>query len=128
MARVKGNTCQLCGAIISDKGEIIGTSKAIQRRLMTVEKTLHSNRTVDGHRIGPGARRDRRSQEAAGGSPFVSTNSPEQSDRSSMPSVRGDGRSGQDQQPDGSEPGVSRSMKTSQKKRLLCGIKKSKNT
>ena len=42
-----------------------------------------------------------------------------------MPSGRG-GRNGQDQKPDGSEPGVSRSMKTGQKKRLLGGIKKSK--
>ena len=36
----KGNTCQLCGAIISDKGEITGTSKAIQRRLMTEDASL----------------------------------------------------------------------------------------
>ena len=28
---VKGNTCQLCGAIINDKGEITGTSKSIQK-------------------------------------------------------------------------------------------------
>ena len=34
----KGTTCQLCGAIISDKGEITGTSKSI-RRLMTAETT-----------------------------------------------------------------------------------------
>ena len=44
----KGNTCQLCGAIIRDKGGIIGTSKAIQRRLVTAESTLLSNWTVDG--------------------------------------------------------------------------------
>ena len=30
----KGNTCQLCGAIISDKGEITETNKAIQRKLV----------------------------------------------------------------------------------------------
>ena len=78
------------------------------------------------HRTGPGAGRDRRSEEIAGGSPFGSTTSPERSDRSSTPSGRGDGRNGQDQKPDGSEPGVSRSMKTSQKKRLLGGIKKTK--
>ena len=41
-----GKTCRLCGAIISDKGEITGTSKAIQRRLMTAEITPHSSRTV----------------------------------------------------------------------------------
>ena len=40
-----GNRCQLCGAIISDKGEITRTSKAIQRRLMTAEATPHSNLT-----------------------------------------------------------------------------------
>ena len=33
-----------CEAMTSDKGEIIGTSKAIQRRLMTPERTPHSNR------------------------------------------------------------------------------------
>ena len=44
----KGNTCQMCGAIISDKGEITGTSKTIQRRLMTAEITPHSTRMVDG--------------------------------------------------------------------------------
>ena len=44
----KGNPCQLCESIINDKGEITGTSKAIQRRLMTAERTLHSNRTVGG--------------------------------------------------------------------------------
>ena len=35
-----GNTCQLCGGSISDKDEITGTSKAIQRRPMTAERTL----------------------------------------------------------------------------------------
>ena len=44
----KGNACQLCGAIITDKGEITGTSKAIQRRLTTAEMTPHSNPTVEG--------------------------------------------------------------------------------
>ena len=39
----KGNTCQLCGAIINDKGEITGTSKSIQRKLVTDERKLHSN-------------------------------------------------------------------------------------
>ena len=87
-----------CGAIISDKGDITGTSKAIQRRLMTAEITPHSNRTVvETHRTGPSAGRDRQSEEIAGGSPSRSTTSPEQSDRSSMPSGRGDGRNRQDQ-------------------------------
>ena len=38
----KGNTCQLC------KGEITGTSKSIQRKLVTDEKKIHSNRQVEG--------------------------------------------------------------------------------
>ena len=44
----KGNTCQLCGAIINNKGEITGTSKSIQRKLVTDERKLHSNKTVEG--------------------------------------------------------------------------------
>ena len=37
-----------CGAIIIDKGEITGTSKSIQRKLVTDEGKRHSNRTVEG--------------------------------------------------------------------------------
>ena len=44
----KGNTCQLCGAIINDKGDITGTSKSIQRKLVTDEEKRHSSRTVEG--------------------------------------------------------------------------------
>ena len=44
----KGNTCKLCGAIINDKGETTGTSKSIQWKLVTNERTPHSNRTVEG--------------------------------------------------------------------------------
>ena len=103
----KGNTCQLCGAIVSDKGEITGTSKAIQRRLMTAERTLHSrdaqNWTCRTRSTKP---RD------CWRKPIWKHKQPEQSGRSSMPSGRGDGRNGQDQKPDGSEPGGSRSMKT----------------
>ena len=44
----KGNTCQLCGAIISDKGEITGTSKSVQRKLVNDEEKHHSSRTVEG--------------------------------------------------------------------------------
>ena len=123
----RGPLCQLCGAIISDKGEITRISKAMQRRLVTAEITPHSNRTVEGtHRTGPSAGRDRRSLEIAGGSPSGSTGSPEQSDRSSMPSGRGDGRNGQDQKSDGSESGVSRSMNAGQKKCSLGGIRDTK--
>ena len=39
----KGNTCQLCGAIINDKGEITGTSKSIQRKLASTEEKRHSS-------------------------------------------------------------------------------------
>ena len=104
-----GNTCQLCGAIVNT-----GTSKLIQRRLMTAKMTTHSNRKVCG-----GTELDpvqdeideaNRLQEEA--HLEVQTSSQEQSDRSSMPSGRGDGRKGQDPKPDGSESGVSRSMKT----------------
>ena len=44
----KGNTCQLCGAIINDKGEISGTSKSVLRKLVTDERKRHSSRTVEG--------------------------------------------------------------------------------
>ena len=40
----KGN----CVAIISDKGEITGTNKSIQRKLVTNEGKRHSSRTVEG--------------------------------------------------------------------------------
>ena len=44
----KGNTCQLCGAIINDKGEITGTSKSIQRKLVSNEEKRHSSQKVEG--------------------------------------------------------------------------------
>ena len=44
----KGNTCQLCGAITNDKGEITGTSKSVQRKLVTDEEKHPPNRTVEG--------------------------------------------------------------------------------
>ena len=44
----KGTTCPLCGAIINDKGEIIGTSKSIQRRLTIAETPFHSIQNVGG--------------------------------------------------------------------------------
>ena len=78
------------------------------------------------HRTGSGAGRGRRSQEIAGGSPCEGTSSPEQSDRSSIPSGTGDGGNVPDQETVGGELGTSRSMRTGQKKRLLGGIKKTK--
>ena len=44
----KGTTCQLCGAIINDKGGITGTKKSIQRRLTITETPSHSNKNVGG--------------------------------------------------------------------------------
>ena len=44
----KGNTCQLCGAIINDKVKITGTSKSIQRKLVTDEEKRHSSPKVAG--------------------------------------------------------------------------------
>ena len=44
----KGNTCQLCGAIINDRGEITRTSKSVQRKLVNDEDKCHSSRTVEG--------------------------------------------------------------------------------
>ena len=67
------------------------------------------------HRTGLCAGRDRRCQETAGGSPFGSTISPEQSDGSSIPSGRGDGNV-PGQETVGGENGASRAMRTGQKK------------
>ena len=44
----KGSTCQLCGAIINDMGEITATSKSIQKKLVTDEGKRHSGWTVEG--------------------------------------------------------------------------------
>ena len=43
-----GNTCQLCGAVINDKGEITGTSKSIQRKLVSNEEKRLSFQKVEG--------------------------------------------------------------------------------
>ena len=48
MAREMETRCQLCGAIINDRSEITGTSKSIQRKLVTDEGKRHSSRTVEG--------------------------------------------------------------------------------
>ena len=58
---------------------------------------------------------------------YLEVQAAEQSDRSSMRGGRGDGRNGQDQKPDGSDSGISQSMETISEKRLLGGIKKTKN-
>ena len=43
----KGNTCQLCGAITNDKGEITGTSKSVQRKLVTDEEKVEGRTELD---------------------------------------------------------------------------------
>ena len=75
------------------------------------------------HGVGPIAGRDRRGQTIAGGSPRGSTSSSGQSGRISMLVGRTCGRNRQAQEPDGSESGLSRSLKTGQRKRLLVKIK-----
>ena len=75
------------------------------------------------HGVGPIAGRDRRGQTIAGGSPRGSTSRSGQSGRISMPVGRTCGRNRQAQEPDGSESGLSRSLKTGQRKRLLGKIK-----
>ena len=44
----KGNKCQLRGVNINDKGEITGTSKSVQRKLVNDEEKRHSSRMVEG--------------------------------------------------------------------------------
>ena len=44
----KGNTSQLCGAITNDKGDITGTSKSVQRKLVNDEGKQYPNRTMEG--------------------------------------------------------------------------------
>ena len=73
-----------------------------------------------------GGGRRRRSQEIAGGSPYGGTISPEQSDRSSIPSGTNYGRSVPDQETVGGELGTSRLMTTRSKKRSMGGIKETK--
>ena len=117
----KGNTCQLCGAIITDK--VTGTSKAIQRRLMTVERTLHANRTVEVRteqdlvqdEIDEGWRLEEAHVEAQAAKSKVTAEWERRWKK--WPKIK---------KPDGSELRVSRSTKTGQKKRLLGGIKKTK--
>ena len=91
----KANTCQLCGAISNDKGEITGTSKSVQR-------TVEGRTELD--------RRGRRSQEVAGRSPCGGPSSPEQSNRSSIPGGTSNGGDGTDQETVGGELGTSGSM------------------
>ena len=124
----KGNTCQLCGAV-NDKGEITGNSKSIQRKLVTDEEKHHPSQKVEGRTeldlVQVEVDDAKRLLEEAH---LGSTSSPEQSDRSSIPSGTGDGEDLPDLETVGGEPGPSRSMKTGQKKRLLGGIKKTKTS
>ena len=123
----KGNTCQLCGAIIKDKGEITGTSKSVQKKLVTDEGKHHSSWTVEGRTeldlVQDEVDKAKRLLEEA----HVEVQaSPEQSNRSSIPGGTINGGDGTDQETVGGELGTSRSMRTGQKKRLLGGIKRTK--
>ena len=123
----KGSTCQLCGAIINDKGEITGTSKSVQRKLVTDEVKHHSSCTVEGctevDLVQDEVDEAKRLLEEAH---FGGASSPGQSDRSSIPSGTSNGGSVPDHETVGGEPGASRVMKTGQKKRLLGGIRRTK--
>ena len=44
-----GNTCQLCGAIINDKGETTETNRSIQWKLVSKEEKRHSSQKMEGH-------------------------------------------------------------------------------
>ena len=118
----KGNTCQLCGAIINDKGEITRTSKSIQQKLVSKRgETTFQPEGGGTHRTGSGARRGRRSQEVAGRGPFGSTSSQEQSDRSSIRSGTDDGEHDPDQETVGSEPGASWSINEDRPEKTFAG-------
>ena len=114
--KMSSPSCQVVGQW-HKKGKHVEPSSATRARsLGTDDRRDFASLQSDGgvtHRTGPSAGRDRQSQEIAGGSPSGSSSSPEQSDRSSMPSGKGDGRNGHHQKSDGSESEVSRSMKTS---------------
>ena len=85
----KGNTCQLRGTTTNDKGEITGTSKSVQRKLVTDEEKHHPNRTVEGRtELDLVQDEGRRSQEVAGRSPCGSPSSPELINRSRFPGVK----------------------------------------
>ena len=123
----KGKYVSAMRAIINDKGEITGTSKSIQRKLVTDEEKRHSSRTVEGRTeldlVQDEVDEAKRLLEEA----HVEVKSSlDQNDRSSIPSGRGDGGNVPDQETVGGETGASRSMKTGKQKRLLGGIKKTK--
>ena len=117
----KGNTCQLCGAIINYKGEITGTSKSTQRKLVSTEEKRHSSQKVEGRTeldlVQDDVDEAKRSLEEA---------HLEVQAAQSIPSGTGDGKNVPDHEAVGGEPGASRSMKTGQKKRLLGGMQKTK--
>ena len=114
----KGNTCQLCGAITNDKGEITGTSKSVQRKLANDEGKQHLNRTVEGRTeldLQDEVDEAKRLLEEA---PCGGPSSPEQSNRSSIQGGTSNGGDGTDQETVGGELGTSRSM--TQARRSVC--------
>ena len=101
-------------AIINDKGEITGTSKSTQRKLVSNEEKRHSSQKVEGRteldlvqdEVDEAKRLLKEAHVEVSGS----------SDEGNVP----------DQETVGGELGTSRSMKLGLRKRLLGGIKKTK--
>ena len=119
----KGNTCQLCGAIINDKGEITGTGKLSQRKSVTYEGKRHSSRMVEGR-----TELDLVQDEADEARTLLEEGHVEVQTAQNKVTGTSDGGNVPDQETVGGELGASRSMRTSQKKRLLGGIKKTRAT
>ena len=118
----KGN----CGAIISDKGEITGTSKSIQRKLVTDEEKRHSSRTVEGR-----TELDLVQEEVDEAKRLLEEAHVEvQAAQSKVTEAAFRVGQAMEEMPDqetvGGELGTSWSMRTGQKKRLLGGNKKTK--
>ena len=121
----KGKTCQLCGAIINDIGEITGTSKSIQTKLVIDEGKRHSSRTVEGRTeldlVQDEADEAKRLLEEAHVEVQAAQNKVTEAAFRVGQAME---KMSPDQETVGGELGTSRSMRTGQKKRLLGGIKK----
>ena len=114
-------------AIINDKGEITGTSKSIQRKLVSNEEKRHSSQKVEGRteldlvqdEVDEAKRLLKEAHvevQAAQNKVTEAAFRVGQSDEGNVP----------DQETVGGELGTSRSMKLGLRKRLLGGIKKTK--
>ena len=125
----KGNTCQLCGAIINNKSEITGTSKSIQRKLVTDEGKRHSSRTVEGRTeldlVQDEVDEAKRLLEEAHLEVQAAQNKVTEAAFRVGQAME---EMAQIRKLLGGELGTSRSMRTGREKRLLGGIKKAKAT